>query len=69
VLSAPTTKGFNRVAWIMPVVIFIAALTGVVLVVRAWKRRTPAPPSNPPGSIPEEMDEFRRRAREETSTL
>lgn len=69
VLSAPTTKGFNRVAWIMPVVIFIAALTGVVLVVRAWKRRTLPPPSNPPGSVPEEMDEFRRRAREETSTL
>jgi cytochrome c-type biogenesis protein CcmH len=69
VLSAPTTTGFNRVAWIMPVVIFIAALTAVVLVVRAWKRRTPNPPSNPGGSGPGELDEFRRRAREETSTL
>ena len=69
VLSAPTTTGFNRVAWIMPVVIFIAGLTAVVLVVRAWKRRTPTPPSNQSGTGPGELDEFRRRAREETSTL
>jgi cytochrome c-type biogenesis protein CcmH len=69
VLSAPTTTGFNRVAWIMPVIIFIASFTAVVLVVRAWKRRTPTPPSNPGGSGAGELDEFRRRAREETSTL
>jgi cytochrome c-type biogenesis protein CcmH/NrfF len=68
VLSAPTTTGFNRVAWIMPIVIFIAALTAVVLVVRAWKRRTPpAPPSGTSGPGSGELDEFRRRAREETT--
>jgi cytochrome c-type biogenesis protein CcmH len=72
VLSAPTTTGFNRVAWIMPVVIFFAGLAGVILVVRSWKRSTPKiPPSIPgsgePGSATGEMDEFRRRAREETS--
>jgi cytochrome c-type biogenesis protein CcmH len=68
VLSAPTTTGFNRVAWIMPVVIFIAALTAVVVVVRAWKRRSPpGPPSDSAGSGPGELDEFRRRAREETA--
>ena len=67
VLSAPTTTGFNRVAWIMPVVIFFAGLTAVALVVRAWKRSTPDPPSNTPGSATGELDEFRRRAREETS--
>jgi cytochrome c-type biogenesis protein CcmH len=69
VLSAPTTTGFNRVAWIMPVVIFIAALTAVVLVVRAWKRRTPKDPPNDPSNSggPHELDEFRRRAREETT--
>lgn len=67
VLSAPTTTGFNRVAWIMPVVIFIAALVAVILVVRAWKNRTPRNPLNPGSSAPEELDEFRRRAREETS--
>jgi cytochrome c-type biogenesis protein CcmH/NrfF len=67
VLSAPTTTGFNLVAWIMPIVIFFAGLTAVVLVVRAWKNRTPKPPTNPAGSSPDELDEFRRRAREETT--
>ncbi len=69
VLSAPTTTGFNRVAWIMPVVIFLAALGAVVLVVRAWKKRKPQDPTNSGGAPPEELDEFRRRAREETRTL
>ncbi len=67
VLAAPTTTGFDRVAWIMPVVIFIAALTAVILVVRAWKRRSPTPPSDSTGSASSELDKFRRRAREETS--
>jgi cytochrome c-type biogenesis protein CcmH len=67
VLSAPTTTGFNRVAWIMPVVIFLAALGAVVLVVRAWKNRTPKNPTNSGGAPVEELDEFRRRAREETA--
>ncbi len=67
VLASPTTTGFNRVAWIMPVVIFFAALTAVVLFIRAWKRRSPTPPSNSAGSNSAELDEFRRRAREETS--
>ncbi len=65
VLSAPTTTGFNRVAWIMPVVIFLAALGAAVVVIRTWKRRAPRPASDPVGA-PEELDEFRRRAREET---
>jgi len=67
VLASPTTTGFNRVAWIMPIVIFIAALVAVVLVVRAWKRRSPTPPSDSAGPASGELDEFRRRAREETS--
>lgn len=67
VLAAPTTTGFNRVAWIMPVVAFLAALAAVVLVVRAWKNRTPKNPTNSGGTPAEELDEFRRRAREETA--
>jgi cytochrome c-type biogenesis protein CcmH/NrfF len=68
VLSAPTSTGFNRVAWIMPVVIFLGGLAAVSLVVVAWKRSTPKPPPpSSPGSPSTELDEFRRRAREETS--
>jgi cytochrome c-type biogenesis protein CcmH/NrfF len=67
VLSAPTNSGFDRVAWIMPVVIFVSGLTAVALVVIAWKRRAPAPVSTPPDAASGELDEFRRRAREETS--
>lgn len=39
VLSAPTTKGFNRVAWIAPVVFPIVALVIVWDVIRRWKQR------------------------------
>jgi cytochrome c-type biogenesis protein CcmH len=68
VLSAPTSKGFNRVAWIMPVVIFFGALAAVVAVVRAWKHRVAlAAPGAPGITMPHESeDEFRLRAREET---
>ncbi len=66
VLSAPTGKGFDLVAWIMPVAIFIAGVVGVALVVLAWKRRAPAAAAAGPAPA-DEMDEFRRRVHEETS--
>jgi cytochrome c-type biogenesis protein CcmH/NrfF len=67
VLSAPTNTGFNLVAWIVPIVTFLAGLVGVTLVVRAWKRRAPATPAPTTTAEAGELDEFRRRAREETS--
>jgi len=67
VLAAPTTTGFNRVAWIMPAAVLIAGLITVALVVRAWKHRTPVPVADASGATEGDMDEFRRRAREETS--
>jgi cytochrome c-type biogenesis protein CcmH len=67
VLSAPTNTGFNLVAWIVPVITFLAGIIAVTLVVRAWKRRSPATPASTPAPESGEMDEFRRRAREETS--
>ena len=43
VVAAPSTKGFGRVAWIMPFVALFGGLATVVLVVRAWRMRpTPA---------------------------
>ena len=67
VIAAPTATGFNRVAWVMPFVALAAGIAFVVVVVRAWKRR-PAPALADGIEIPQggELDEFRRRAREET---
>src|SRR6202162_5301842 len=42
VLAAPTTKGFDRAAYIMPFAALIFGFGLIVLVIRAWKNR-PAP--------------------------
>ena len=43
VLAAPTTHGFDLVAWIAPFAVFAAALLGTILLVRHWSvGRTPA---------------------------
>ena len=67
VLAAPTTTGFNRVAWIMP----FAALAGGILlttvIVRAWKHRPATPAVSMPVDVdPAALDELRKRVHEET---
>ena len=67
VIAAPTTTGFNRVAWIMPFLALVLGLVTTAMIVRAWKDR-PAP-ARPGGVAPvtgPELDAFRRQAREET---
>jgi cytochrome c-type biogenesis protein CcmH len=66
VLSAPTTTGFNRVAWIMPFAVFAGALALAVWLVRVWKQRSLAQPVPRPNLDPAELDELRKRARLET---
>jgi cytochrome c-type biogenesis protein CcmH len=66
VLAAPTTSGFNIVAWITPFVIFVVALGAVVYVVRTWKKRNPPPPPGPPTGGAESLDSYRELARKET---
>ena len=39
VLAAPTTHGFDLVAWIAPFAVFAAALLGTILLVRQLVRR------------------------------
>ena len=64
VLAAPTTEGFNIVAWVMPFVALVAGLGLVSFIVRKWKFRvTPVGAQNLSSA---ELDDFRRRAREET---
>ena len=64
VLAAPTTTGFNRIAWIMPGVALLLAITLLTVIVRKWKFKVA--PVGAQDLTPTEMDEFRRRAREET---
>ena len=66
VLAAPTTTGFNRVAWIMPFAVFAAALALTVWLVRLWQSRAVAHPVPGPKLDNAELDELRRKARQET---
>jgi cytochrome c-type biogenesis protein CcmH len=67
VMAAPTTTGFNRVAWIMPYLALVLGLTTVVLIVRAWKLR---PLVLPEGAVTpikgSELEHFRDQARKDT---
>jgi cytochrome c-type biogenesis protein CcmH len=67
VLAAPTTKGFNRVAWVMPYLALVVGLATVVVIVRTWKSRPlllPAGAIRPVGGA--ELDHFREQARKDT---
>ena len=67
VLAAPTTKGFDRAAYIVPPVVLIIGFGLIVLVIRSWKNR-PAP-AIADGLKPlrgPELEQFRDQARRET---
>jgi cytochrome c-type biogenesis protein CcmH len=67
VIAAPTATGFNRVAWIMPFAALAFGISFVIYVVRSWKDR-PTPALADGIVIPHghELDELRRKARNET---
>jgi len=69
VLAAPTTKGFDLVAWIAPFAVFAAALLGTVLLVRRWASlsigKTQAALADPANEDPAER-ERREKIRRET---
>ncbi len=65
VLAAPTTRGFDIVAWITPFVIFLLALGAVVVVIRTWKRRSAPVPAVSPAT-PDVINSYRELARKET---
>ena len=65
VLAAPTTHGFDLVAWIAPFAVFAAALLGTILLVRRWsvgKTQSEAPASD------SAMDALRDKIRRETGS-
>jgi cytochrome c-type biogenesis protein CcmH len=64
VLAAPTTSGFNVVAWIVPFLALVVGLGLVTWIVRKWNFRLQ--PVGAQDLSAAELEEFRRRAREET---
>lgn len=67
VLAAPTTSGFNSVAWIVPFVALALGIVFLVVIVRTWKSR-PAP-ALADGVIPvhgSDLERFRQQAQKET---
>ncbi|HEY2859224.1 MAG TPA: cytochrome c-type biogenesis protein CcmH [Terracidiphilus sp.] len=66
VLAAPTGQGFDIVAWIAPVAVFLAALFGTILLVRHWSvGRRQLAGADIPGADPE-MNAIREKIRRET---
>ncbi|MBZ5509837.1 MAG: cytochrome c-type biogenesis protein CcmH [Acidobacteriia bacterium] len=68
VMAAPTTTGFNRVAWIMPFVALTGGLLLVVVIVKAWntRRAVAVVPAGGATVDAHELDELRRRVHQET---
>lgn len=67
VLAAPTTKGFDRAAYIMPFAALLLGFGLIGLVIRSWKNR-PAP-AIAGGLAPlsgSELEQFRDQAQKET---
>jgi cytochrome c-type biogenesis protein CcmH/NrfF len=66
VLAAPTSSGFNVVAWITPFLVFGLATAMAVWLVRVWKSRPVAQSVAKPNLETAELDALRKRARQET---
>jgi len=71
VLAAPTTQGFDLVAWIMPFAVSIVALGGTIMLVRHWAKNQPKLAASTPVSPAQARveDAMRERIRRETEGL
>jgi cytochrome c-type biogenesis protein CcmH len=50
ILSAPTTQGFNLLAWIMPFAAILAGGALIAITVGRWRSNSPAPPADESGA-------------------
>ena len=67
ILAAPLRGGFDNVAWITPIALFLAAILGTALIIRIWKSRTQQrAPLKIKGMSASGTDELRERIRRET---
>jgi cytochrome c-type biogenesis protein CcmH/NrfF len=65
VLAAPTTHGFDLVAWITPFAVFAAALLGTILLVRRWSAARNLTPAH---AVDSSIEAMRQKIRRETDT-
>jgi len=65
-LAAPTSSGFNIVAWITPFAVFAVAVVLTVWLVRVWKSRAVAQPVAHVTLDNKQLDDLRKKARQET---
>jgi cytochrome c-type biogenesis protein CcmH len=68
VLGAPSNEGFNRVVWLMPVLVSLVAVGWLVFLVRSWTKRRPpvaAAPVTPAAATPASKDAYLKRVDEE----
>lgn len=67
VLAAPLRGGFDNVAWITPIALFLLAMVGTSLIIRVWKsRKLQRAPLRIQGMTAAGTDELRERIRRET---
>ncbi|HMF62954.1 MAG TPA: cytochrome c-type biogenesis protein CcmH, partial [Edaphobacter sp.] len=67
VLAAPMRGGFDNVAWITPMVVFLMATIGTGFLIRVWKLRSVArAPVSAAGADDAGGDALRERIRRET---
>jgi cytochrome c-type biogenesis protein CcmH len=68
VLGAPSTQGFNRLAWILPILAAVVGLGWLVYFIRSVTRKRPAPiapPAQQSSSAQEVQDNYLQRVDDE----
>jgi len=66
VLAAPTTHGFDLVAWIAPFAVFAAAMLGTILLIRRWTIGTSVGAQGAAAVADPETEALREKIRRET---
>jgi cytochrome c-type biogenesis protein CcmH/NrfF len=66
VLASPSRGGFDNVAWIVPLALFVLATAGTAVLIAVWKRRTGLVPVNAPSAPGLRTTAMRDRIRKET---
>lgn len=67
ILAAPTTSGFNLVAWVIPFLVLATATLFAGILIRRWRSgQDPLPTAATPARAATPLDPYREQARRET---